>query len=81
MQKEKNKMLTKVKKLERDIESDEKQIDTLNEELSKEEIYTNYEKVQEIQNEINVLNENIKNNMEYQKKTKYFKRRNRKIRS
>ena len=57
-------MLTKVKKLERDIESDEKQIDTLNEELSKEEIYTNYEKVQEIQNEINVLNENIKNNME-----------------
>ena len=52
------------KKLERDIESDEKQIDTLNEELSKEEIYTNYEKVQEIQNEINVLNENIKNNME-----------------
>lgn len=64
MQKEKNKMLTKVKKLERDIESDEKQIDTLNEELSKEEIYTNYEKVQEIQNEINVLNENIKNNME-----------------
>ena len=64
MQKEKNKMLTKVKKLERDIESDEKQIDTLNEELSKEEIYTNYEKVQEIQNEINVLNENIKNNTE-----------------
>ena len=64
MQKEKNKMLTKVKKLERDIESDEKQIDTLNEKLSKEEIYTNYEKVQEIQNEINVLNENIKNNME-----------------
>lgn len=50
--------------MERDIESDEKQIDTLNEELSKEEIYTNYEKVQEIQNEINVLNENIKNNME-----------------
>ncbi len=46
--------------MERDIESDEKQIDTLNEELSKEEIYTNYEKVQEIQNEINVLNENIK---------------------
>ena len=64
MQKEKNKMLTKVKKLERDIELDEKQIDTLNEKLSKEEIYTNYEKVQEIQNEINVLNENIKNNME-----------------
>ena len=57
-------MLTKVKKLERDIELDEKQIDTLNEKLSKEEIYTNYEKVQEIQNEINVLNENIKNNME-----------------
>lgn len=64
MQKEKNKMLTKVKKLERDIELDEKQIDTLNEKLSKEEIYTNYEKVQKIQNEINVLNENIKNNME-----------------
>lgn len=64
IQKEKNKILTKIKKLERDIEEYEGKVEDLNEELLKEEIYTDYEKVQEIQNQINELKEKIDNNME-----------------
>lgn len=64
IQKEKNKILTKIKKLERDIEEYEGKVENLNEELLKEEIYTDYEKVQEIQNQINELKEKIDNNME-----------------
>lgn len=63
MQKEKNKIETKIKKLERDIESDEEKIKKLNDELLKEEIYTDYTKVQEIQEKIDELNSAIKNNM------------------
>lgn len=64
MQKEKNKILTKIKKLERDIDTYEEKAKKLNEELLKEEIYTNYEEVQKIQNEIDELKKKIDNNME-----------------
>lgn len=64
MQKEKNKILTKIKKLERDIEAYEEKVKKLNEELLKEDIYTDYAKVQEIQNEIDELKRKIDNNME-----------------
>lgn len=64
MKKEKNKILTKIKKLERDIDTYEEEAKKLNEELLKEEIYTNYEEVQRIQNEIDELKKKIDNNME-----------------
>lgn len=64
MQKEKNKILTKIKKLERDIDTYEEEAKKLNEELLKEEIYTNYEEVQKIQNEIDELKKKIDDNME-----------------
>lgn len=64
MQKEKNKILTKIKKLERDIEAYEEEVKMLNEELLKEDIYTDYAKVQEIQNEIDELKKKIDSNME-----------------
>lgn len=64
MQKEKNKILTKIKKLERDIDTYEEEAKKLNEELLKEEIYTNYEEVQKIQSEIDELKKKIDNNME-----------------
>lgn len=64
MQKEKNKILTKIKKLERDIDTYEEEVKSLNEELLKEEIYTDYTKVQEVQNRIDELREKIDNNME-----------------
>lgn len=64
MQKEKNKILTKIKKLERDIDTYEEEVKSLNEELLKEEIYTDYTKVQEVQNKIDELREKIDNNME-----------------
>ncbi len=63
MQKEKNKILTKIKKLERDIEEYEVKVKNLNEDLLKEEIYTDYQKVQEIQDEIDELKKKIDNNM------------------
>ncbi len=64
MQKEKNKILTKIKKLERDIEAYEEEVKMLNEELLKEDIYTDYAKVQGIQNEIDELKKKIDSNME-----------------
>lgn len=64
MQKEKNKILTKIKKLERDIEAYEEDVKILNEELLKEDIYTDYAKVQAIQSEIDELKKKIDINME-----------------
>lgn len=64
MQKEKNKILTKIKKLERDIEAYEEEVKMLNEELLKEDIYIDYAKVQGIQNEIDELKKKIDSNME-----------------
>ena len=63
MQKEKNKIITRIKKIERDITELENKVTELNEELLKEEVYTNYEKLTEVQNKIQNLNEKIENNM------------------
>lgn len=64
MQKEKNKIATKIKKLEKDIETYEQEVKLLSEELLKEEIYTDYTKLQELQNKIDELKNKIENNME-----------------
>lgn len=62
MQKEKNKALTKIKKIERDISELENKITELNNELLKEEIYTDFEKLTKIQNEIQELNKKLEDN-------------------
>ena len=54
--KEKDKMERKIKKLEDEISKCEDEIQTLKEELTKEEIYSDYVKVSEIQEKINKLN-------------------------
>ncbi|MBO5349195.1 MAG: ABC-F family ATP-binding cassette domain-containing protein [Clostridia bacterium] len=64
MQKEKNRMITRIKKLERDITELENKMADLNNELLKEEIYTDYEKLTSIQTEIQELNKKIENNMQ-----------------
>lgn len=64
MQKEKNKISAKIKKIERDINELENEISKLNEELLKEEIYTNYEELTNFQNKIQNLNEQIEQKME-----------------
>ena len=58
-QKEKNKMSTRIKKLERDINEYENTISKLNEELANPEVYSDYEKLGELQNEIARYNEKI----------------------
>ncbi|MBP3502776.1 MAG: ABC-F family ATP-binding cassette domain-containing protein [Clostridia bacterium] len=63
MQKEKNKKNARIKKLEREITELENKVAELNKELLKEEVYTNYEKLTEVQNEILSLNEKIENYM------------------
>ena len=63
MQKEKNKKMTRIKKLERDITELENKVAELNNELLKEEIYTDYEKLTTIQNEIQEMENKIDYNM------------------
>ncbi len=64
MQKEKNKVINKINRLEKDIEAYEEKIAILNKELLNEEIYTDYAKLQEIQDKIDELNKKIDKNME-----------------
>ena len=61
--KEKDKLERKVKKLEDEISNKENEIQNLKEELTKEEIYSDYVKVSEIQDRINSLNEALEENM------------------
>lgn len=63
MQKEKNKIATRIKKLERDIDMYEKNIKELNKELTNSENYSDYEKLADIQNKINELNEKLEQSM------------------
>ena len=63
-QKENAKREARIKKLEREIEELEN-INAKNKELlQNEEVYTNYEKLTEIQNEIESINKKIENYME-----------------
>lgn len=62
-QKEQARKDARIKKIEREIEELEKQVAIMNEELQKEEIYTDYEKLTDIQNKIDGLNEKIESLM------------------
>ena len=74
--KEKSKLEKKINKIEEYISKKEEDIKKLQEELTKEEIYTDYVKVKEIQDEIDALNSEIETNMmeweEVQEKLKYL---------
>lgn len=59
MQKEKNRANTRIKKLERDIEALESEASEHNELLSNEEVYSDYEKLTEIQGKIEDINKKI----------------------
>ena len=57
--KEKDKLERKIKKLEEEISKKEEEIEKLKLELTKEEVYSDYVKVGEIQGKINSLNQDI----------------------
>ncbi len=61
--KEKDKLERKIKKTEEEISKRENEISILKEELGKEEIYSDYVKVGEIQGKIDTLNKEIENYM------------------
>lgn len=61
--KEKDKLERKVKKLEDEISKKEEEIENLKTELTKEEIYTDYVKVGDIQEKISNLNKKLEENM------------------
>lgn len=61
--KEKDKLERKIKKLEDEISRKEEEIQNLKEELTKEEIYSDYVKVGEIQEKINSLNDTLEADM------------------
>lgn len=59
-QKEQARKDARIKKIEKEIDANDKQITDLKLELQKEEVYTDYEKLTEIQGQIELLEE--KNN-------------------
>lgn len=61
--KEKDKLERKIKKIEEEISRKEDELSNLKQELLKEEIYSDYVKVSEIQDKINILNQEIEENM------------------
>ena len=61
--KEKEKLERKIKKLEEVISKKEEEIESLKLELTKEDVYSDYVKVGEIQEEINKLNNELENDM------------------
>ena len=61
--KEKDKLEKKIKKLEEEISKKEEEINLLKIEMTKEEIYSDYIKVAEIQSKIDALNLELENNM------------------
>lgn len=64
MQKEKNKALTRIKKLERDIEALETEFAQKNDELTDKNIYSDYERLARIEQEIEEINNKITQNMQ-----------------
>lgn len=64
LQKEKNRASTRIKKIERDLELLEQKSKELNLQLSNEEIYSDYEKLTMIQNEIEEINNQINQYMD-----------------
>ena len=61
--KEKDKLERKIKKLEEAISKKEEEIQNLKIELTKEEVYSDYVKVGQIQETISTLNEELENDM------------------
>ena len=59
-QKEEARKAARIKKIEKEIDANDKQIAELKLELQKEEVYTDYERLTEVQGQIEVLEE--KNN-------------------
>lgn len=72
LQKEKNRASTRVKKIERDLELLEQKSNDLNLQLTNEEIYSDYEKLTMIQNEIEEINNQINQYMEEWEKLQTF---------
>lgn len=64
MQKERNRASARIKKLERDIEALEGNLAQKNQKLTDESIYSDYEKLTKIQNEIEEINNKITQNMQ-----------------
>ena len=63
IQKEKNRITTKVKKIERDIDGLEKKLEELNLAISDENIYSDYEKLSDLQTQIEQVNITIDEKM------------------
>ena len=57
--KERNKIKTKIKRIEADIETYEKKVEELKEEMQRPENCTSYTKLAELQNELNEMNEKL----------------------
>ena len=72
LQKEKNRASTRIKKIERDLELLEQKSKDLNLQLTNEEIYSDYEKLTMIQNEIEEINNQINQYMEEWEKLQTF---------
>lgn len=72
LQKEKNRASTRVKKIERDLELLEQKSNDLNLQLTNEEIYSDYEKLTMIQNEIEEINNQINQYMDEWEKLQTF---------
>lgn len=72
LQKEKNRASTRIKKIERDLELLEQKSKELNLQLSNEEIYSDYEKLTMIQNEIEEINNQINQYMDEWEKLQTF---------
>ena len=61
--KEKDKLEKKIKKIEEEISKKEEEISNYQNELLKEEVYSDYVKVAELQEKIDNLNKEIEENM------------------
>ena len=72
LQKEKNRASTRIKKIERDLELLEQKSKDLNLQLTNEEIYSDYEKLTMIQNEIEEINNQINQYMDEWEKLQTF---------
>ena len=62
--KERNRAKNKIKRIENDIENKEKQIKEIQEKMTSDEICTNYVKLNELQQQINLIEQEIEQKMQ-----------------
>ena len=62
--KERNRAKNKIKRIENDIENKEKQIKEIQEKMASDEICTNYVKLNELQQQINLIEQEIEQKMQ-----------------